>query len=302
MARSDLPPLPLSEWAGTYATLHMWTQVVGKIRLALAPPVNHWWHVTFLTTARGLTTTSMPYQQGTLEIVFDFIDHRLLFETSDGRRRTIVLEPKSVADFYREVMQTLGELDISVRIWPMPVEVPAPIRFDRDVEHHSYDRAAVERWWQALLYIDAIFKEFRGLFLGKSSPAHFFWGGFDLAVTRFNGRRAPERPGADAMTREAYSHEVTSAGFWPGGGLPGGAVMREAVLYAYAAPEPPGYKTAHVGPRTAFYSADFNEFFLKYEDLRIAPSPHDALMEFLQSTYEAGATLGGWNRGELERK
>lgn len=296
VADTRWPPLPLTEWADTYTTLHMWTQVVGKIRLALAPAVNHWWHVTLLTTARGLTTSPMPYKQGTLEIAFDFIDHRLLFETNDGRRRTIVLEPKSVQDFYREVMQMLRELEMPVRIWPMPVEVPAPIRFDRDVEHHSYDRAAVERWWQALLHIDAVFKEFRGRFLGKCSPVHFFWGSFDMAVTRFSGRRAPERPGADAMTREAYSHEVTSAGFWPGSG-----VMQEAAFYAYAAPEPPGYKTARVGPGAAFYSADFNEFILKYDDVRTARSPHDALMEFLESTYEAGATLASWDRRELER-
>ena len=187
---SNWPPLPLAEWADTYATLHMWTQVVGKIRLTLTPPVNHWWHVTLLTTARGLTTSPMPYGHGTLEIAFDFIDHRLLFETSDGRRRSLNLEPKSVADFYREVMQALGELEMPVRIWPMPEEVPSPIRFDQDVQHHSYDPIWVGRWWQAIVQIDAILKEFRGRFLGKCSPVHFFWGGFDLAVTRFNGRRA----------------------------------------------------------------------------------------------------------------
>ena len=293
---SPWPALPSAEWADTYATLHMWTQVVGKIRLALAPPVNHWWHVTLLVTARGLTTSPMPYGLCTLEIAFDFIDHRLLFETSDGRRQSIALEPKSVADFYSEVMQTLRDLKMPVRIWPMPSEVPSPIRFNLDVQHHSYDRVWVERWWHALIQIDAILKEFRGRFLGKCSPVHFFWGGFDLAVTRFNGRRAPERPGADAMTREAYSHEVMSAGFWPGSGA-----VQEAAFYAYAAPEPAGYKTARVGPRAAFYNTDFNEFILKYEDVRTAPSPHDALMEFLQSTYEAGVTLANWNRGELER-
>ena len=293
---TDWPPLPLAEWADTCATLHMWTQVVGKIRLALAPPVNHWWHVTLLVTARGLTTSPMPYGQRTLEIAFDFIDHHLLLDTSDGRRRTVVLEPKPVAGFYREVMRALGELEMPVRIWPMPVEVPSPVRLDQDVQHHSYDRVWVERWWQALVQIDAVLKEFRGRFLGKGSPVHFFWGSFDLAVTRFSGRRAPDRPGADGTTREAYSHEVTSAGFWPGSGL-----MQEAAFYAYAVPEPPGYKAAHVGPRAAFYSADLNEFILKYDDVRTAPSPRDALMEFLQSTYEAGATLASWNRQELER-
>ena len=191
------PALPLAEWADTCATLHMWTQVVGKIRLALAAPVNHWWHVTLLVTARGLTTSPMPYWQGTLEIAFDFIDHRLLLETSDGRRRSVALEPKSVAVFYSQVMQALGELEMPVRIWPMPVEVPSPIRFDQDLQHHSYDAVWVQRWWQALVQVDALFKEFRGRFLGKCSPVHFFWGSFDLAVTRFSGRRAPERPGAD---------------------------------------------------------------------------------------------------------
>lgn len=293
---SSWPALPLAEWADTYATLHMWTQVVGKIRLALTPPVNHWWHVTLLATARGLTTSPMPYGAWTLEIMFDFIDHRLLFETSDGRRHSLALEPKPVAGFYREVMQALGELEMPVRIWPMPVEVPSPVRFDQDVQHHSYDPMWVARWWQAVVQIDAILKEFRGRFLGKGSPVHFFWGSFDLAVTRFSGRRAPDRPDADAMTREAYSHEVTSAGFWPGGGA-----IQEAAFYAYAAPEPPGYKAARVAPPTAFYSPDFNIFILKYDDVRTASSPHDVLMEFLQSTYETGAALASWNRRELER-
>jgi hypothetical protein len=291
------PALPLAEWADTYATLHMWTQVVGKIRLALAPPVNHWWHVTLLTTARGVTTSPMPYGSRTLEIMFDFIDHRLLFETSDGRRRSIALEPKSVARFYQEVMQALKELEMPVRIWPMPVEVPAPVRFDQDEQHHSYDAEWVTRWWRALVQTDAILKKFRGGFLGKGSPVHFFWGSFDLAVTRFSGRRAPARPDADLMTREAYSHEVTSAGFWPGSGA-----IQEAAFYAYAAPEPPGYKTARVAPEAAFYSPDFNIFILKYDDVRAASSPNDMLWEFLQSTYEAGATLANWNRAELERK
>jgi hypothetical protein len=294
---SPWPALPLAGWADTCATLHMWTQVVGKVRLALAPPVNHWWHITLATTARGLTTSPMPYGPGTLEIAFDFVDHRLRLETSDGRSRTIALEPRTVADFYREFVQALRELEVAVRIWPTPVEVPAPIRFDQDVQHHSYDRDAVERWWQALLDVDVVLKEFRGRFLGKCSPVHFFWGSFDHAVTRFNGRRAPERPDADAMTREAYSHEVISAGFWPGSGA-----LQEAAFYAYAAPEPPGFKTAHIGPRAAFYSADFNEFVLKYEDVRTAASPRDALMEFLQTTYEAGATLANWDRQELERR
>src|SRR4051812_9751442 len=281
------PPLS-SDWADTCATLHMWTQVVGKVRLALTPPVNHWWHITLRPTARGLTTTPMPYGGRTLEIVFDFVDHRLRFDTSDGRERQIVLEPKSVADFYGEVVRVLADLEMPVRIWPMPVEVPSPIRFDRDVEHHSYDRAAVERWWSALRQIAVVLEEFRGGFLGKCSPVHFFWGAFDLAVTRFSGRPAPERPGADAMTREAYSHEVSSAGFWPGSGA-----LPEAAFYAYFVPEPAGYKDARVAPGEAFYSPDFGEFVLKYEAVRTASSPPDALMTFLQSTYESGVTLAG---------
>ena len=193
-------------------------------------------------------------------------------------------------------MQALHDLEMPARIWPMPVEVPSPIRFDEDAQHHTYDAARVQRWFQALTQIDAVFKEFRGRFLGKASPAHFFWGSFDLAVTRFSGRPAPQRPGADAMTLEAYSHEVTSAGFWPGGGA-----IQEAAFYAYAVPEPTGYKTARVGPQAAFYSADLNEFILRYDAVRTASSPHDALMAFLQTTYEAGATLASWNRQELER-
>lgn len=295
-SESDWPSLPLTSWADTCATLHMWTQVVGKVQLALAPAVNHWWHITLHPIARGLTTSPMPAGQHMLEIVFDFVDHRLRFVTSDGRIREIALEPKTVADFYREVMRTLNDLQMPVRIWPMPVEIPAPIRFDQDVQHHSYDRVWVERWWRALLSVDAVFKEFRGGFIGKSSPSHFFWGSFDLAVTRFSGRRAPDRPGADAMTREAYSHEVSSAGFWPGSGA-----LTEAAFYSYAAPEPEGFKAARVGPAAAFYSADFNEFILKYEDVRRAASPRDALLEFLQTTYDAGARLGGWDRPELER-
>jgi hypothetical protein len=296
LTEPDWPPLPLAAWADTCATLHMWTQVVGKVQLALAPAVNHWWHITLHPTARGLTTLPMPCGRQMLEIAFDFVDHRLRFKTSDGRVREIALEPKTVADFYREVVRTLDDLQMPVRIWPMPVEIPAPIRFDQDVQHHSYDRASVERWWRALLSVDAVFKEFRGGFIGKSSPSHFFWGSFDLAVTRFSGRRAPDRPGADAMTREAYSHEVSSAGFWPGSGA-----LSAAAFYSYAAPEPEGFKTARVGPAAAFYSPDFNEFILKYEDVRTAASPRDALMEFLQTTYDAGARLAGWDRSQLER-
>src|SRR5262245_58475746 len=292
------PALPsVADWADTYDTLHLWTQIVGKIRLRLAPPVNHWWHVTFQTTARGLTTLPMPCNGGMIEIAFDFVDHRLILETSDGRRRAIPLEPKSVAAFYAEVLAALGELQAPVPIWPVPVEMPGfTTRFEQDHTHKSYDRDAVGRWWQGLLLADDVLKEFRGRFIGKCSPVHFFWGGFDHAVTRFNGKRAPERPGADVIQREGYSHEVISAGFWPGGGA-----VAEPAFYTYAAPEPPGLNAARVGPASAYYSPDFGEFLLKYEDVRTADSPRGRLLEFLQSTYEAAATLAGWNRRELER-
>jgi Family of unknown function (DUF5996) len=290
------PPLPVAEWADTYATLHMWTQVVGKVRLALTPLTNHWWNVTLYLTARGLTTSPMPYRDRTVEIQFDFIDHTLAIEMSDGRRETIALQPQSVASFYKKMLTTLARLGVDVRIWPMPVEVPSPVRFDRDEQHASYDREYANRWWRVAASTATVMNEFRSRFLGKSSPVHFFWGSFDLAVTRFSGRRAPAREGADAMTREAYSHEVSSAGFWPG--IPG---KMDAAFYAYAAPEPAGFKTARVAPSAAFYGAEFGEFFLKYDDVRTSSSPGDTLREFLQTTYEAAATLGEWNRAELER-
>ena len=290
------PSLPLASWAGTCATLHMWTQIVGKVCLALAPPVNHWWHVALVVTARGLTTRAMPYAGASFEIAFDFIDHQLRIDTSEGRSRSLALGPQTVAEFYSRVFALLGELGITVRIWPMPVEIPAPVRFDQDHGHKSYDAAWVARWWRVLSQVDEVLSEFRGGFIGKCSPVHFFWGSFDHAVTRFSGRRAPEREGADAMTREAYSHEVISVGFWPGR-----PEVSDAVFYAYAAPEPPGFKTAAVGPRAAFYSNELNEFFLKYEDMRAAPSPREALLEFARSTYDAGASLAGWDRQALER-
>jgi hypothetical protein len=291
------PPLPLAAWADTYATLHMWTQVVGKIRLALAPPVNHWWHVTLHVTPRGLTTRAMPYGEGCCEILFDFVDHRLVILTNGGQSRVIPLEPQSVADFYARVQEALRELRIAVRISPTPVEVPSPIRFDQDREHHAYDAAAVARWWRVILNTHATLEEFRGAFIGKSSPVHFFWGSFDLAVSRFSGRPAPPREGADAMTREAYSHEVSSVGFWPGS-----VGASEAAFYAYVAPEPPGFGAARIEPAAAFYSSGFKEFLLNYEDVRTSASPRVALLAFARSTYAAGASLGGWDpalvRGE----
>ena len=299
--KADWPLLPLAAWADTYATLHMWSQVVGKVRLALAPPVNHWWHVTLYVTARGLTTSPIPYRGGAFEMAFDFIDHRLTIETSEGASKDIALEPRSVADFYQLVMTALRDLGIQVRIWPMPVEVPSPIRFDRDTQHGSYEAEAVNRFWRVLLQADAVLKEFRSRFIGKCSPVHFFWGSFDLAVTRFNGRPTTAKTDADPITREAYSHEVTSAGFWPGT-LAQGASAIDAAFYAYASPEPPGYKTARAGPAGAFYSPDLNIFILRYDDVRGAASPRDALLDFLQTTYDVGADLGKWDRPALERK
>ena len=290
------PALPLAEWQDTYATLHMWTQIVGKVRLALAPWVNHCWEVTLYVSARGLTTSPIPYERGIFEIEFDFLHHNLVIQTSEGTSKTIPLAPRPVADFYKEFMAALESLGIHVKIWNMPVEVPNPIAFDKDFVHASYDRDAVSRFWRALISVDTIFKEFRGRFIGKDSPVHFFWGSFDLAVTRFSGRRAPEREGADPITREAYSHEVISAGFWPGTGD-----IKDAAFYVYAAPEPEGFSKSVVLPPQAFYHPQMKEFFLMYDDVRQAASPKTMLLDFLQSTYEAGANLGKWDRAELER-
>jgi hypothetical protein len=285
-------------WADTYATLHMWVQIVGKIRLKLAPPVNHWWGTALQLCARGITTLAMPYNGATFEMTFDFCSHELQVRTNDSRMKAIKLAPKSVADFYAETMGVLAELGIAVKIWPMPVEIPSPIRFTEDTIHKSYDASAASTWWRAMAHSAEVMNEFRAGFVGKSSPVHFWWGGFDLAVTRFSGRRAPERVGADAMTKEAYSHEVISAGFWPGSGT-----LNEPAYYAYAAPEPEGFKTAKVRPPQAYYgdAGAGGEYFLKYEDVRTSPSPRQTLMDFLQSTYEAGSTLGKWDRQELER-
>jgi hypothetical protein len=290
------PELPLQAWQATYATLHMWTQIVGKVRLALSPKLNHWWEVALYVNALGLTTSPIPYDAGIFEIQFDFIHHKLFIRTNRDAERVITLAPRSVADFYKEFMQCLKSLDIHVRIWKMPCEVPNPIPFDRDTEHASYDPEYANRFWRILVGVDEIFKEFRSRFIGKSSPSHFFWGSFDLAVSRFSGRRAPAREGADSITREAYSHEVISAGFWPGGGD-----VKGAAFYAYAAPEPAGFAEAHVGPAKAFYHPQVHEFLLMYDDVRRASSQKAALLEFLQSTYDAGARLGNWNRAELER-
>lgn len=290
------PALPLSAWEPTRATLHMWTQMAGKVKLALCPPVNHWWQTTLHVNSRGLTTGPIPYDGRVFEIQFDFLKHVLDVQCCDGQRQEIALAPRTVADFYREFMDALAGLSIRVKIWPMPVEIAKPIRFDEDRVHASYDREYVDRFWRVLLSTSEVFEVFRARFIGKSSPVHFFWGSFDLAVTRFSGRRAPERPGADKITREAYSHEVISLGFWPGteGGI-------DATFYAYAAPEPAGFGEAAVCPASAYYGKEMKEFFLPYEDVRRSESPAMALMDFAQSTYDAGASLGNWDREALER-
>ncbi|HWY23100.1 MAG TPA: DUF5996 family protein [Candidatus Acidoferrum sp.] len=290
------PALPLEAWQDTYATLHMWTQIVGKVRLALSPRVNHWWEVPLYVNARGLTTSAIPYGDGDFEVQFDFIDHKLIIQTSWGSSKTLALKPQSVADFYAEFMSALRLLGIAVKIWTLPCEVPNPVRFEIDTQHASYDPEYAQRFWQILVLIENVFQEFRAGFIGKNSPVHFFWGSFDLAVTRFSGRRAPERAGADSITREAYSHEVISAGFWPGGGD-----IKGAAFYAYAAPEPAAFAEQAVLPAAAFYHPQMKEFLLMYDDVRLAASPRQALLSFLQSTYEAGANLALWDRKELER-
>lgn len=298
LARDEVwPALPLAEWAATRDTLHMWTQIVGKLRLALSPRVNHWWEATLYVSPRGLTTSAIPYHAGIFEAEFDFLAQVLRFTTSRRETKTMALAPRSVADFYAEFIATIASLSINAKIWPMPVEIPNPIRFDRDTQHASYDPEYARRFWRALISIDTILKEFRGRFIGKASPVHFFWGSFDLAATRFSGRRAPERPNADRVTREAYSHEVSSAGWWPGGGE-----ITSPMFYAYAAPVPEGFRNANVGPAAAFYEAQLGEFLLPYDDVRTASDPRAMLMEFLRSTYEAAANLGHWDRAALERQ
>lgn len=294
--REAWPVLPLDSWQETRDTLHMWTQIVGKVRLAMSPLVNHWWEVPLYVSARGLTTSPIPYTRGIFEVEFNFLKHVLEITTSEGPGKLIELVPRTVADFYQEFMESLRALGIEAKIWPMPVEVPNPIRCDEDVHHKSYDAEAATRFWRVLTLLDTVFREFRAGFIGKNSPVHFFWGSFDLAVTRFSGRSAPPREGADAVTREAYSHEVISAGFWPGGGD-----LKGAALYAYASPEPAGYGHSPVRPAEAFYHPEMKEFFLMYDDVRKAQSPKAAVLDFLQSTYEAGAKLGKWDRKELER-
>jgi Family of unknown function (DUF5996) len=290
------PALPLDSWKDTCATLHMWTQIVGKIRLRMAPLINHWWNVPLYVTASGLTTSHIPYGERAFDLRFDFIRHQLVMETSEGVLKNLTLEPRSVADFYSECMAMLKSAGIEVSIWTMPVEIPDPIPFDQDRIHSSYDREAVEKFWRILLSVNGVFQEFRSKFIGKCSPVHFFWGSFDLAVTRFSGRRAPEKPGADSITREAYSHEVSSVGFWPGSGN-----ITGPAFYSYGAPEPQGFREARVQPDAARFDTGLGEFLLMYDDVRSASSPSHTLFGFCQSTYEAAAHLGDWDRGALER-
>jgi len=288
------PELPLAAWQDTRDTLHMWMQIVGHIRMTLTPLVNHWWNVPLYVSARGLTTSPIPYRRRIFEIRFDFIAHKLLIQTCEGAVETMDLKPRTVADFYRDIMQQLHSLDIDVKIHGSPDEVANPIPFAEDEVHKSYDPEFAHRFWRILVSTDTVLKDFRSRFIGKCSPVHFFWGSLDLAVSRFSGRPAPPRP--DAISREAYSHEVSSAGFWPGGGD-----IKGPAFYSYTAPEPQGFKTYSARPARALYHTGLSEFVLMYDDIRSASSPEAELMEFFQSTYEAGANLAKWDRAALER-
>jgi Family of unknown function (DUF5996) len=294
------PSLPLEAWTDTYASVHMWTQIVGKIRLAQTPWLNHSWHVTLYVTTRGLSTSPIPHGARTFQIDLDFVDHQLTIQSSDGRRAALQLQPQSVATFYARLMEELGKLDLRVRISKRPNEVADPIPFDRDEIPRGYDPEYANRFWRVLVQADRVLKQFRARFTGKCSPVHFFWGAPDLAVTRFSGRRAPEHPGGipnlpDWVTREAYSHEVSSCGFWPGGGT-----TPYPAFYAYAYPEPAEFPGVPVKPHGAFYSHELREFLLPYDRVRESDSPDETLLEFLQTTYEAAATLGRWDRSALE--
>jgi hypothetical protein len=294
------PSVPVAAWEGTRDTLHLWSQVIGKVCLARTPLVNHWWNATLHVTARGLATPLLPGGPGpSFQMEFDFLGHRLGIATADGRQRTVALEPKSVADFYAEVMARLDELDLATPIWPVPVEIEGAIPFPDDRDHASYDPEAVTRFWQSLVQADRVMRDFRSRFLGKASPVHFFWGAFDLAVTRFSGREAPPHPGGAPNTgphvmHEAYSHEVSSCGYWPGGNA-------EGTFYAYAYPEPAGFAEWPV-PAGAHYLEGLGEFVLPYESVRTADDPDGLLMAFLQATYEAAAEPGGWDRPHLEHR
>jgi hypothetical protein len=300
-SRQIWPELTFEAWRDTYDTLQLWMQIVGKVRLANAPMMNHWWQVPLYVTSRGLTTSPMPHESGRcFQVDFDFIDHRLLIEVSDGRTESLPLAPRAVADFYRELMDRLKALGLEVRIWTMSVEIPDPVPFEHDREHAAYDARYAHQFWRALVEVDRVLKQFRSGFLGKASPVHFFWGSFDMAVTRFSGRLAPPHPGApnlaDRVTREAYSHEVSSCGFWPGKGF------GQPAFYSYAYPEPAGYADALVPPDGAFYSRELREFALPYEIARRSAAPDQTVLQFLERTYAAAADLGQWDRAALERK
>ena len=296
MTSPDWPPLPYAEWESTLDTLHMWMQIVGKTRRALTPLVNHWWNVTLYVTPRGLTTSTIPFDGEAFEVEFDFIRHRLLIETSRGEERSIELRPRSVADFYGEYMSSLRALGIEAKIHTTPDEFDDKTPFERDGKHASYDRKYAEDFWRILLNTDRVFKQFRAPFLGKCSPVHFFWGSMDLAVTRFSGRRGALPKGADAITREAYSDEVISCGFWPGDRR-----YKQAAFYSYTMPTPAGLENEKVRPGGAYWDTQMGEFLLKYDDVRAAGSPEEAILAFCESTYEAGAKLAQWDRRALER-
>ena len=295
------PELPLAPWRGTRDTLHMWTQIVGKTLLAYCPPQNHWWHSALRVTARGLASPS-PLLVGDrrFDLELDLVEH-VLAVRGDGLLRTMPLAPRTVRSFFEEYVALLRGLDIDLHIWTTPVEIPEPIPFDQDEVHREYDADAAHRFWHALRSSDAALRSLANAYVGKQSPVQFFWGSFDLASTRFSGRRAPERPGADRVTREAYSHEVISFGFWPGGAMPDGTWVDEPLFYAYAAPEPRGFAEAAVRPAAARYDAALREFVLPYDAVRASADPERAVREFCESVYAAGAALGGWDRGELER-
>jgi hypothetical protein len=296
------PSLPLEAWSDTCATLHMWTQIVGKIRLAQSPWINHSWHVTLYVTSRGLTTSPIPYGNRTFQIDFDFINHQVTIQSSDGGMAGFSLQPQSVAAFYGRLKDEMAKLDLHVNINQKPNEIPDSIPFDQDETHKAYDQVYANRFWRVLVQADRVFKEFRARFVGKCSPVHYFWGAPDLAVTRFSGQPAPEHPGGvphlpDRVAREAYSHEVSSCGFWPGGGP-----IAYPVFYSYAYPEPSGFTSAPVKPNAAFYSKDLREFILPYDVVHAAESPDETLLDFLQTTYEAAANLANWDRNFLERR
>lgn len=297
MSNQPWPELAWSDWFETAQTLHMWTQIIGKTRLALTPLQNHWWNVPLYITAHGLTTSAMDYGNDVLDIEFDFLRHELRMRLGSGKNETLSLKPRSVADFYYEYLRRLEALGVSVKIWPMPVEIQNPIRFDLDTQHQSYDPEYAHRFWQVLVQTEKVLRAWAPKFLGKVSPAHFFWGSFDFAMTRFSGRPAPPREGADSIQREAYSHEVISAGFWPGNGGYGAAAF-----YCYAAPIPSGLSEKKVSPPAASWDQNLGEFIFRYDDVRLQPSPEKALLEFFETAYSSAADAAKWDRKELERK